>query len=257
MVYVTGDVHGYFGRLLRFAQTRPSPSPDDVLVVLGDTGANFWCDDADDRMRDALGNLTLTVLCVHGNHEARPCAELGYREVSWRGGTVFVDDSRPGLLFAKDGSIFDLEGSRCLVAGGAYSVDKRFRLEDGRRWFADEQPGPCEKAAVERACEEAGWEVDYVFSHTMPLAQRPTEAFMASVNQREVDTTTEEWLESLAARLSFERWLSGHFHINKKGPGRFWVLFKEVVCLVDGSVVYDERADEAVLDAFGMWPRRS
>lgn len=253
MVYVTGDVHGYFGRIVRFAQTRPSPSPDDVLVILGDVGANFWCDENDDRIRDALGNLSLWVLCVHGNHEARPDAGLGYREMEWRGGTVFVDDARPRLLFAKDGSVFDLEGASCLVAGGAYSADKRFRLEDGRRWFSDEQPGPQERAAVEHSCADAGWRVDYVFSHTIPLGERPTEAFMASVNQREVDTSTEEWLESVAGRLSFRRWFSGHFHINKRpAEGRFWVLFKEIVRLADGAVVYDEAADARVLDRFGV-----
>lgn len=253
MVYVTGDVHGYFGRIVRFAQTRPSPAPDDVLVILGDVGANFWCDENDDRIRDALGGLSLWVLCVHGNHEARPSAALGYRGARWRGGTVFVDDARPRLLFAKDGSVFDLEGSRCLVAGGAYSVDKRFRLEDGRRWFSDEQPGACERAAVEGSCEASGWQVDFVFSHTMPLAKRPTEAFMASVNQREVDTSTEEWLESVAGRLSFKRWLSGHFHINKRpATDPFWVLFKDVVRLCDGAVVYDEASDAAVVDALGV-----
>lgn len=252
MVYVTGDVHGYFGRLARFCATLPAPSRDDVLVVLGDVGANFWCDERDDRMRDALGHLPITVLCAHGNHEARPAPELGYRRKPWRGGAVFVDDRRPGLLFAEDGSLFDLEGARCLVAGGAYSVDKRFRLEDGRRWFADEQPGPRERAAVEEACRRCGWKLDYVFSHTAPLSCRPTEAFLASVRQEEVDVSTEVWLEGLMKRLSFKRWMCGHFHINKRGPSNVWVLFKDVVRLEDGAVVYDEEADARFLGEVGV-----
>lgn len=258
MVYVTGDVHGYFGRIVRFCEGLPAPCRDDVLVLLGDVSANFWCDGPgglDARVRAALGNLPLTVLCVHGNHEARPAPELGYRERPWRGGTVFCDEREPGLLFAKDGSVFNLEGRACLVAGGAYSVDKRFRLEDGRHWFADEQPGPAERAAVERACEERGWKIDCVFSHTAPLRYRPTEAFMASICQDEVDVSTEEWLEYLEGRLDYRLWLCGHFHVDKEVVPGMRVLFKQVVELATGRVVYDEVADAARVAAHGFSPR--
>lgn len=251
MLYVTGDVHGYFGRIVRFCESLDAPTRDDVLVVLGDVGANFWCDESDARMRAALGSLPLTVLCVHGNHEARPDAGLGYRERAWRGGTVWADDAHPGLLFARDGSVFDLDGRSCLVAGGAYSVDKRFRLADGRRWFDDEQPGAAERAAVEAACAGRGWKVDYVFSHTAPLRFRPTEAFMASISQSEVDTTTEEWLERLELRLDYGCWLCGHFHIDKEVNPRMHVLFKQVLALPAGDVVYDAEADAARAERTG------
>lgn len=258
MVYVTGDVHGYFGRIVRFCESLDAPVRDDVLVVLGDVGANFWCDGSDMRMRAALGSLPLTVLCVHGNHEARPSAELGYRRIAWRGGTVWVDDANPGLLFACDGSVFDLDGAACLVAGGAYSVDKRFRLADGRRWFADEQPGAAERAAVEAACTERGWRVDCVFSHTAPLRFRPTEAFMAAICQDEVDTTTEEWLERIERRLDYGRWFCGHFHIDKEVNPRMRVVFKQVVELPGGRVVYDAATDaaRAACEGFRL-PRRA
>lgn len=252
MVYVTGDVHGYYGRLVRFCESLPAPTQDDVLVVLGDAGVNFWLDDHDLPMKQALGNLPLTVLCVHGNHEARPHPAYGYREVAWRGGSVYVDDRFPSLLFAKDGSVFELDCGSCLVAGGAYSVDKRFRLSDGRRWFADEQPGPDERLAVEQACIDTAWKVDYVFSHTSPLGYRPTEAFMASIRQNEVDTGTEEWLQYLERSLEYECWFCGHFHINKRAPQNMWVLFKQVVSLPSGEVVYDEEADLARIAAYGF-----
>ena len=257
MVYVTGDVHGYYGRLVRFCESLPAPSKDDVLVVLGDVGANYWLDNHDLPMKEALGRLPLAVLCVHGNHEARPAPALGYREVAWRGGRVFVDDAHPSLLFAKDGSVFDLDCGSCLVTGGAYSVDKRFRLQDGRRWFPDEQPGPDECAAVERACIDAAWRVDYVFSHTVPLGYRPTEAFMAAISQSEVDTSTEEWLQWLERRLDYTCWFAGHFHINKHAPENMWVLFKQVVELPGGRVVYDEEADLARIARCGFSTRAS
>lgn len=252
MLYVTGDVHGYYGRIRRFCESLPTPSSNDVLVVLGDVGVNFWCDESDLRMRAALGSLPLTVLCVHGNHEARACAALGFEERPWRGGTVLSDPRYEGLLFARDGSVFDLEGLSCLVAGGAYSVDKRFRLEDGRRWFADEQPGEAERAAVEQACERRGWRVDCVFSHTAPLRFRPADAFRASICQAEVDISTEEWLEAVERRLDYRQWLCGHFHVDRQVNPRMRVLFKQIVELPGGRVVYDAQADAARVARHGL-----
>ena len=37
-----------------------------------------------------------------------------------------MEDDFPNLLFAKDGEIFDLEGHKAIVLGGAYSVDIAF-----------------------------------------------------------------------------------------------------------------------------------
>ncbi len=244
MVYVTGDVHGYFGRIGRFCCSAGT-TRDDVLVVLGDHCLNFWGDSADDELKRRVSRFPVTMLLVHGNHEMRPTERLGYHERPWRGGVVYVQDRYPSLLFAKDGSVFDLEGSTCLVAGGAYSIDKEFRLADGRRWFADEQPGAVERANVERACERAGWRVDYVFSHTCPIERRPTDVFLARVNQREVDTSTEEWLSGIAERLTYRRWLHGHFHVDRRVDDDMWTLFRDVIELDGGRKVYDAEADAA------------
>jgi hypothetical protein len=244
LVYVTGDVHGYFGRIGRFCSAL-STSFEDVLVVLGDACVNFWGDEADTELKRRISRYPVTMLLVHGNHEMRPSPEMGYREMPWHGGDVYVQEEFPSLLFAKDGSVFDLEGSSCLVAGGAFSIDKEFRLADGRRWFSDEQPGPVQRANVERSCEHAGWRIDYVFSHTCPIERRPREAFLARVNQASVDTSTEEWLSGIAERLAFRRWFHGHFHVDRYVDDDMWTLFKDVVELQSGRKVYDAKRDAA------------
>lgn len=257
MVYVTGDLHGYFGRVLRFCDARAT-SPRDVLVVLGDAGVDFWGDASDLRARRALGGAALTVLCVHGNHEARPSPALGYERRPWRGGFVWVDPACPRLLFAEDGSVFDLEGASCLVAGGAYSVDRDFRLADGRPWFADEQPGPAERASVERACEGRGWQVDYVFTHTAPLGLRPAGAACARRCSQGADLSCEEWLAAIERRLAYRRWFCGHFHVDEH-EGRLAALHRDVVELASGRTVYGAAADAAALAAgarLGTFPPR-
>lgn len=244
MVYVTGDVHGFFGRVERFS-ARVGTRPSDVLVVLGDACVNYWGDEADEALKRRLARLPLTLLLVHGNHEMRPAGLPGYVERAWRGGRVWVQDAYPNLLFARDGSVFDLEGARCLVAGGAYSVDRDLRVADGRPWFCDERPGPSVRREVERACERAGWRVDYVFTHTCPLTARPASAFRARAFHASADTSTEEWLSGLGRRLTYRRWLHGHFHVECVEEGRaVWSLFKSVVELPSGRVAY-AAADDA------------
>lgn len=99
--------------------------------------------------------IPATVFCIHGNHEARPQSLPHlYHEQTWRGGTVFVEDRIPNLLFAKDGECFDFDGLSTFVIGGTYSVDKHYRLQKGWSWFADEQPDEETKRRVEANLDE-------------------------------------------------------------------------------------------------------
>ena len=44
------------------------------------------------------------------------------------------------ILFAKDAELYELNGLFTFVIGGAYSVDKNYRLLHGLAWWPDEQP---------------------------------------------------------------------------------------------------------------------
>ena len=41
MIYITGDTHGDFSRIERFCD-RFHPSKDDVMIILGDAGFNYY-----------------------------------------------------------------------------------------------------------------------------------------------------------------------------------------------------------------------
>ena len=43
------------------------------------------------------------------------------------------------------------------MIGGAYSIDKHYRLAMGYGWWSDEQPSPQVKEKVERVLEERNW----------------------------------------------------------------------------------------------------
>ena len=124
MFYITGDTHGDFTRALRLCKDHSLRKTRDVLIVLGDAGINYYGDSRDMALKMALSRLSLTIFCIHGNHEMRPQTISSYREETWHGGKVNVEPDYPNLLFAEDGEIFDLDGVRAIVIGGAYSVDK-------------------------------------------------------------------------------------------------------------------------------------
>lgn len=215
MIYITGDIHGDLRRLDDFAY-RWKTSKEDTIIILGDVGFNYYGDIRDiGRKHCADRDIPLTFFCIHGNHEMRPQNFSDYIEKEFWGGKVLYEPDYPSLLFAIDGEIYNIGGKRCLVIGGAYSVDKEYRLRRGLGWFSDEQPSPETKALVEANLGLSEWSVDVVLSHTCPLKYEPVEAFLPLIDQSKVDKSTEEWLDSIEQRLTYDKWYCGHYHTEK------------------------------------------
>ena len=213
MFYLTGDTHRDFTQVASFCNTVQS-TVGDTLIILGDAGINYFGRGKDRALKRQLATLPITLFCIHGNHEQRP-ETLGYKETAWRGGTVYWETEYPNLLFAKDGEVYDIGDKKCIVIGGAYSVDKMLRLAGGWGWWPDEQPSAEIRARVEARLDAADWRVDVVFSHTCPLKYEPQEMFMSCINQTAVDKTTEKWLDAIEDSLTYNRWYCGHYHTDK------------------------------------------
>jgi len=216
MIYITGDIHGEVFHVAE-AVDRFKITAEDVIVILGDAGMNYFGNNHGDRRRKKkLNKLGVPIFCIYGNHEMRPETIDTYHEEQWHGGTVYAEDEYPNLLFAKDGEVYDLDGQKTIVIGGAYSVDKWYRLRMDMNWFPDEQPSAEIKARVERKLEELNWKVDVVLSHTCPEQYMPVEAFLSGIDQSTVDNSTEEWLGMIEKKLEYKDWYCGHWHINKR-----------------------------------------
>ncbi len=226
VVLITGDTHRHFERLISFV-SRFGIIDGELMIILGDAGINYMGGQADDNVKYRLSKLGLKLLCVHGNHEMRPETTGLYKEVEWHGGKVFVEDRYPFLMFAKDGEIYDIAGQKTLVIGGAYSVDKYYRLERGYNWFADEQPSAEIKARVEQQLEKCGWKVDVVLSHTVPYKYQPTDLFIKGLDQSTVDSSTEEWLGKIEEKLQYKQWYAGHYHCDRDVE-RLKIMYRKV-----------------------------
>lgn len=213
-IYITGDTHGRFEKVVNFCDYH-NTNKDDIMIILGDAGINYYGYVRDYELKKMLSKLPITLFCIHGNHEERPFNIGSYKEVEWHGGKVYVEEEFDNIIFAKDGEIYDFNGKQTIVIGGAYSVDKEYRILRGWNWFHDEQPSIEIKEYVEKKLASVNWKVDIVLSHTTPYKYRPTEMFLNSIDQSKVDSSTEIWLDKIEDKLDYNKWYAGHYHCDK------------------------------------------
>ncbi len=115
------DEKQYEGFTKKFKQTT-----EDIMIVLGDAGLNYYCNDLDDDKKAYVTQFPFTTFCIHSNHEQRPSKIASYKIKQFHGGTVLYEEEYPNIMFAKNGEIYDFDGLKYLVIGGIYSIDKQY-----------------------------------------------------------------------------------------------------------------------------------
>ncbi len=228
MIYITGDTHGDFERYIAFSE-KTEPTAEDTMIILGDAGLNYYSNDRDSMRKSFVNSFPFTTFCIHGNHEMRPADVDSYKTKEYCGGTVWYEDKYPNILFAKDGEIYNFAGYNCIIIGGAYSVDKYYRLARGWQWFDTEQPTDEIKMFVEAQLSQRDNKIDIVLSHTCPIQYEPIEVFLPGIDQSSVDKSTEEWLGKIESCIEYKRWYCGHYHTDKK-IDKIQFLFKYFIC---------------------------
>lgn len=224
--FITGDTHGDFKRIADFCN-KYNTTKDDIMCVLGDAGINYYLGKKDYLLKEFLKDLPITLFCIHGNHEERPQNIPSYGEMEWNNGIVYYEKDYPNILFARDGEIFNINGKTILVIGGAYSVDKEYRIMNGWSWFEDEQPNDEIKQYVKEQIKKQK-HFDIVLSHTCPIMTQPTHMFLSWLDQSKVDKSTEKFLQEVADKIDFDSWYFGHFH-GAWDNGKYHMLFENYV----------------------------
>lgn len=209
MIYITGDTHREFYKLYDIEKNK-----DNMLIILGDVGINYYLDERDKKLKEQLNSYNIKLFCVQGNHEERPKNISTYKEIDMFGGKVFIEEAYPNLIFAKNGELYDIDNKKVLVIGGAYSVDKNYRIIYRYPWFKDEQLSKEEMDNILNKYK--GHHIDIVLSHTCPLKYEPTEVFMKGIDQSNVDKSMEKFLDKLEESIYYDKWYCGHYHIEKQ-----------------------------------------
>ncbi len=230
--FITGDKHRNFDKVKMFCKDMKTRKKD-VLIILGDTGFNYFEDLRDEKLKKEISKLNITLFCIHGNKENRPQNIDTYGIKNFFGGKVYYEPKYPSLLFAVDGEIYDFEGRKYLAVGGAHSVDKTRCLEENKPFWEDEMPNSETKSRVEEALKNENHNIYGILTHTCPIDYLPKEMFMSTAQNTaikknpkksnskktfkpDIDRSTEEWLGTLEKNLNYTVWYCGHYHIDKE-----------------------------------------
>lgn len=146
-------------------------------------------------------------------------------------GLVWMEEEFPRIKYFQDWGFYEIDGLRTLVIGGAYSVDKYWRLSRDARWFKNEQLSQAERDACYMSTY--GRQIDLVLSHTCPLSLQPTDLFLQGLDQSTVDNTMERWMEDLAHIFEWKLWLLGHYHTDRVEWPHVEIFYQEMEPLVD------------------------
>lgn len=236
---ITGDTHGQFSRFKSLGNM-----PNTAVIILGDAGINYHLDERDLSAKRYLSKFPFTFYCVRGNHEARPSDVKGMK-LSWDvnvSGEVWYEEEFPNIRYFQDWGVYRIDGLRTLVIGGAYSVDKHYRLMCGLKWHENEQLTPHEMEGCSRHVKQMS-DFDLVLSHTCPRSFQPTDLFLGCIDQSTVDSTMEFWMDELEREMAWKIWLFAHYHADRIELPRVEQFYMEMEPLND-IVARWEKYDE-------------
>ena len=97
MTYLTGDTHGQFVRIGSFCRTMETKKTD-TMIILGDAGFNYYLNDRDAHAKEYASTFPIMLVCIHGNHEARPQSLAGFEEGRYHGGKVLFEKTYPNII---------------------------------------------------------------------------------------------------------------------------------------------------------------
>lgn len=222
-IFVTGDKHGDYNDIVEFTQKHQT-TINDVMIVLGDHGTLYYGRDnhrdRDRKVKKLLASLPITFIMIRGNHDRRPEGDLIFIQTKTHTGWFYIDNDYPNILYTDEFAHYGFGTHDAFVIGGAYSVDKWYRLEmydqgfHQYKWFADEQLTDTERNIAYTLA--TAWDTPVtIMSHTCPLKYLPTEMKIPITDGHEVDNTMEEWLDTIEENIPYDKWYCGHFHTDK------------------------------------------
>lgn len=216
-IYITGDTHGDLGRFTtKWMSGIDSWTKEDVLIICGDFGFVLEENSHESWKLDQLEKFPFEIAFLDGNHESFPALER-YPQVTHHGARA--NQVRKNIFWLRRGEVYTIQGYTFWVFGGAYSMDKPFRIAYQRLcggttvWFEEEMPSNEEYrrgAASLNACNFP----DYILTHTAPasvifrIMQQMPDPHEAELNG---------FLDQvyMKCRDNIKHWYFGHLHLDQ------------------------------------------
>lgn len=154
--YITGDCHAHFDKLIWLARFNKKLGKEDVIILLGDVGLNYFGADKD---RENKKNLRIfqIISCVFMEIMRKDL--IIYKLTEHKSGVEerYIMSRNIRIYYLqKTEKFMMLMGKKAIAIGGAYSQDKEYRLITGLPWFPDEQLDDKVKSQVENKSADRG-----------------------------------------------------------------------------------------------------
>jgi len=182
-------------------------------VILGD-GSFMWPNSqkTDEYNYTALARRPFPILCVIGNHEPIlgmsdiPETDIGIGE------TVYQIKDNPFVAYLRRGKVYNIDGIKCLVLGGALSIDKDKR-KPGKTWWELEYWTEKEKQDLFSLLKTEN-SFDCVLTHTGPNRIN-TLLFQNSEYNPKFKDEVALMNDQVDAQIQCREWWCGHWHRDK------------------------------------------
>lgn len=233
------DTHGnVLLRLEKIKYLYPDFIPNETaVIILGDAGINFYLNKSEYNKKKRIAAAGYSLYLVRGNHEERP-QNLGMG-LEWDKnvqGPVYYESDFPNIRYLQDGGEYTINNHSTLVIGGAYSVDKWYRLSDRPEdttewtgWFKDEQLTLKEKINILEKVQ--GKHYDLVLTHTCPFSWEYLikYLFLGNIDQSKIDKSMEHFLDDVIDNITYDYYYFGHYHDDQNFPiVKATMLFEDI-----------------------------
>jgi hypothetical protein len=226
MIYLTGDTHSDVRRLT--AKNWPlgrTLTKQDYVIILGDFGLLWDGSSMETYWLNWLDKCPWTTLWLDGNHENFDMIDT-LPDQEMFGSTVGVVNQSVFRLHR--GRVYNIDGKSIFTLGGGLSIDKVYRTE-GKSWW------PGEALSLENiqdswdSLTDAGFEVDYVLTHTCPTDVLACHGIGDGNNSFKLIDPASFVLQDLALVTQFKHWYHGHLHLDTTKMGKFTCLYETII----------------------------
>lgn len=217
--FLKGDIHGNLFEIIDFIN-RFNLGKNDNIIILGDCGI-AWRKDK----KDLIQNIKLWNECgngvklyfIDGNHENFNI--LNSLPIENNMGKI-----ADNIYHLRRGQVYEFENKKILVCGGADSIDKYRRIENFTWWKE-------EAISQETIDDIPAGHYDYVLTHCCPRSifekNRIYLSTLQFLDENKINHSSEDMLEQLKNKITFDHWFFGHYHINRNLDEKFTCLFED------------------------------
>ena len=217
--FLKGDIHGNLFEIIDFIN-RFNLGKNDNIIILGDCGI-AWRKDKKDlaqniKLWNECGN-EVKLYFIDGNHENFNI--LNSLPIENNMGKI-----ADNIYHLRRGQVYEFENKKILVCGGADSIDKYRRIENFTWWKE-------EAISQETIDDIPEGHYDYVLTHCCPRSifekNRIYLSTLQFLDENKINHSSEDMLEQLKNKITFDHWFFAHYHINRNLDEKFTCLFED------------------------------